>query len=229
MTRLHGDRSRSLNRSAYRIAARIARLDVFPLTPTLDPEAPLAEQTLLVFAHGDEAAAFAEAGVPHLLTGIGKINAAIALTDAIIGAGAGGVERVVVLGTAGALSEAARLDTVYQVTAAVQHDFSLPSPRIEIVGGDPVAETTTIATGDVFVQDDAQRATLAALGATLVDMETYAYARVCERLGIPLQVFKTPSDFADSSTTMEEWDGIVVSKSRQLFDFAAERLPELLR
>lgn len=187
------------------------------------------EQTLLVFAHGDEAAAFAEAGVPHLLTGVGKINAAIALTDAILAAGGDGIERVVVLGTAGALSETARLDTVYQVTSAVQHDFSLPSPRIEIAGsGAVLAETTTIATGDVFVQDDARRATLAALGATLVDMETYAYARVCERLGIPLQVFKTPSDFADSSTTMEEWDGVVVSKSRQLFDFAAERLPELL-
>lgn len=205
----------------------------------------MAEQTLLVFAHGDEATAFAEAGVPHLLTGVGKINAAVALTEALAAAGPGGVRRVVVLGTAGALSDAARLDTVYQISATVQHDFSLPSPRIELLGSAPgadgadagsgagagvaaLAETTVIATGDVFVQDDAQRATLAALGATLVDMETYAYASVCARLGVSLQVFKTPSDFADSSTTMDEWDGVVVSKSRQLFEFAEDRLPELL-
>jgi len=187
----------------------------------------LAEQTLLVFAHGDEAAAFAEAGVPHLITGVGKINAALELTHAIAAARLGGLERVVVLGTAGAVGGSARLDSVYQIAAAVQHDFSLPSQRLELAG-DPIAETAVIATGDVFVQSDEQRAALAALGATLVDMETYAYASVCARLGVPLQVFKTPSDFADSSTTMDEWDGVVVSKSRQLFEFAEDRLPELL-
>ena len=78
------------------------------------------------------------------------------------------------------------------------------------------------------MQDDNQRATISALGATLVDMESYAYAVVCERLGVPLQLFKVPSDFADSSTTHDEWDGVVVTKSRQLFDFVAEYLPGLL-
>ena len=190
----------------------------------------MAEKTLLVFAHDDEAAAFAEAGVPHLLTGVGKVNAALELTRALVEAGSGGVDRVVVLGTAGAVAEGVRLDTVYRISAAVQHDFSLPSPRLELAPAfEEQVEAAVIATGDVFVQDDAQRAALAALGASLVDMETYAYAHVCARLGIPLQVFKTPSDFADSSTTMDEWDGAVVSNSRQLFEFAESRLPELLR
>ncbi|WP_341783121.1 purine-nucleoside phosphorylase [Leucobacter weissii] len=181
--------------------------------------------TLLVFAHGDEAAAFVSAGVPHLLTGVGKVNAALELTRGVLDGSP--PDRVVVLGTAGAVSDDARLDTVYQISAGVQHDFSLPSPRLELA--DPIIdETAVIATGDVFVQDDAQRAVLAALGATLVDMETYAYASVCARLGIPLQVFKTPSDFADSSTTQDEWDGIAGAKSRQLFAFVEERLPELL-
>jgi len=182
--------------------------------------------TLLVFAHADEAAAFAEAGVPHLVTGVGKVNATLELSRAILSSDAGPVDRVVVLGTAGAIGEEARLDTVYQVTAAVQHDFSLPSPRLEL-GGDVVAETATIATGDVFVQDDEQRVVIAAAGAILVDMETYAYAQVCARLDVSLQVFKTPSDFADSSTTQGEWDGIVASKSGQLLRFAQDRLPEL--
>ncbi|XPP26390.1 MAG: purine-nucleoside phosphorylase [Leucobacter sp.] len=186
------------------------------------------ERTLLVFAHADEAAAFARAEVPHLVTGIGKVNAALELTNAVAEAGSRGLERVVVFGTAGAITAEPRLDAVYQIAAVFQHDFSLPSPRLE-PAGEIVAETAVIATGDVFVQDDRQRDQIAALGASLVDMETYAYASVCQRLGLPLQVFKTPSDFADSSTTQQEWDGIVLSKSDQLFRFAAERLPELLR
>jgi len=195
--------------------------------------------TLLVFAHEDEAAAFAAAGVPHLVTGVGKINATFALTNALLAARAAGspVDRVVVLGTAGAVSDEARLDTVYRITSVVQHDFSLPSPRLELAGGEGAAGTSegsgaadaaaVIATGDVFVQDDAQRVVLAAAGATLVDMESYAYAVVCARLDVPLEIFKTPSDFADSSTTQDEWDGVVVSKSQQLFNFAQDRLPEL--
>ncbi|MBN9611952.1 MAG: purine-nucleoside phosphorylase [Actinobacteria bacterium] len=188
----------------------------------------MAATSLLVFAHDDEAVAFAEAGVPHLITGVGKINASFALTSAILAGRAAGrpVEQVVVLGTAGAVSDEARLDTVYQVIAAVQHDFSLPSPRLEL-GGEAIAETAVIATGDVFVQDDGQRVAIEAAGATLVDMESYAYAAVCERLDVPLRLFKVPSDFADSSTTQDEWDGIVMSKSEQLFAFAKERLPEL--
>ena len=209
--------------------------------------------TLLVFAHADEAEAFAAAGVPHLITGVGKINATLALTEALLGAqeqsgessgaGAGAVvgagvgaavgagasfERVVVLGTAGAVDDEVRLDAVYQIEAFVQHDFSLPSPKVVPAG--PLLEVvplSIIATGDVFVQDDSQRAALSAVGAHLVDMESYAYAVVCERLGIPLQVFKVPSDFADSSTTQDEWDGVVMTKSRQLFEFARARLPEL--
>jgi adenosylhomocysteine nucleosidase len=183
---------------------------------------------LIVFAHADEAECFAEAGMPHLVTGVGKINATLSLAEALLAAEPGSISRVIVLGTAGAISDEARLDTVYQITNLVQHDYSLPSPVIVPAGPTLASNTATIATGDVFVQDDAQRASISALGATLVDMESYAYAAVCERLGVPIQVFKVPSDFADSSTTQDEWDGVVVSKSRQLFDFVTEYLPELL-
>lgn len=188
----------------------------------------MAGTTLLVFAHADEAECFAEAGVAHLVTGVGKINATLALSEALSSADRDGIDRVVVLGTAGAISDDARLDTVYQIEGVVQHDYSLPSPRIVPAGEILAPNSAVIATGDVFVQDDAQRAAIAGLGAILVDMESYAYAVVCERYGVPLQIFKVPSDFADSSTTQEEWDGIAVSKSRQLFNFVEECLPELL-
>lgn len=182
----------------------------------------MTDRTLLVFAHGDEASAFGD--VPHLVTGVGKVNAAASLAAALR---EGAVDRVIVLGTAGVVGEGAdrlSLDTVYQVTGLVQHDFSLPSPLLEPSGEVLLAETATMATGDQFVKDDAQRAHIAGLGAQLVDMEGYAYAALCERFGVALQLFKIPSDFADSSTTDEEWDEIVFAKSRQLRAFWEDRL-----
>ncbi len=181
-------------------------------------------RTLLVFAHRDEASAFAD--VPHVVTGVGKVNAAVSLASALA---SGDVERVVVLGTAGVVSDGPdrpHLDEVYQITGVVQHDFSLPSPELRPAGDAilPPESTAVLATGDVFVKNDAQRAHIAGLGASLVDMEAYAYASVCERFAVPLQLFKIPSDFADSSTTDEEWDTIVFRKSEQLREFWATRL-----
>lgn len=185
------------------------------------------ELPLLVFAHADEAAAFAD--VPHLVTGVGKINAATELTRALCAA-EGDYSEVVVLGTAGVVADgpgAPELNHVYRISAAVQHDYSLPSPRLALDAGSADGErTAVIATGDVFVQNDAQRAHLASMGAALVDMETYAYAVVCERLGVPLSVYKVPSDFADSSTTGEEWDEIAETKSEQLRRFWHDRVGE---
>ncbi|TDP89825.1 adenosylhomocysteine nucleosidase [Leucobacter luti] len=179
--------------------------------------------TLLVFAHRDEAFAFAD--VPHLVTGVGKVQGAVALAAALAETP---VDRVVVLGTAGVVgdgSDRLSLDEVVQVTRVVQHDFSLPSPELTPAGEVLLPErTATIATGDVFVKDDAQRAHISSLGAELVDMEAYSYATVCARFGVALQLFKIPSDFADSATTDEEWDTIVFRKSEQLRAFWDARL-----
>lgn len=180
-------------------------------------------QTLLVFAHRDEASAFAD--VPHLITGVGKVNAAVSLAEVLAAGGAG---RVVVLGTAGVVSDEGdrpSLDLVYQIEEVVQHDFSLPSPAIRPAGETILPDRTAVlATGDVFVKNDSQRAGISALGASLVDMEAYAYAAVCARFDVPLQLFKIPSDFADSATTDEEWDTIVFRKSEQLRAFWEDRL-----
>ena len=180
--------------------------------------------TLLVFAHGDEATAFAD--VDHLVTGVGKVNAATSLASALAG---GGIDRVIVLGTAGVVGDGdARLDldTVYQVTGVVQHDFSLPSATLHPAGEVllPQDQHAVMATGDQFVKNDEQRAHIAGLGAGLVDMEGYAFAAVCAKFGVDLQIFKIPSDFADSSTTDEEWDQIVFRKSEQLRDFWGSEL-----
>ncbi|GAA0189730.1 nucleosidase [Glutamicibacter creatinolyticus] len=181
------------------------------------------QKSLYVFAHPGEATAFSD--VEHLVTGIGKINAATALAGALA---QGDIQRVVVLGTAGVVADGAdrpAMDTVYQVTRVLQHDFPLETeplaPRGELIVPE---HQLTMATGDVFVSDDHQRSRIAGLGAALVDMEGYAYASICQRFNVPLQIFKVPSDFADSSTTIEDWLAVVARKSAQLRTFWEQHL-----
>ena len=78
---------------------------------------------LLVFAHGDEASAFAD--VPHLVTGVGKVEAATVLGKALADAREAGqpIRRVVVLGTAGIISDehrARRRSWMMTVTTSVR-------------------------------------------------------------------------------------------------------------
>lgn len=199
----------------------------------------------LVFAHPDEAQAFK--GIPHLITGIGLVNATTGLARAVAH---DGIDRVVVLGTAGLIDDSLDLDTVYRVSETVQHDFAFESPRafiasdgaVRVTGKrrgsafratEPVEQEETsicraeanviIATGDAFVTDDGVKADLLTRGVHLVDMESYGYAAMCAALDVPIDIFKIPSDFADSNTTDEDWDSIVKRKSEQLLDFARDR------
>lgn len=181
-----------------------------------------ARSHLLVFAHQDEAQAFGD--VEHTITGVGKINAAVNLAHALTQLGEGcSQSEVLVMGTAGAVADTVRFDAVAQIVRVLQHDFSLDSKPYELdttpPKHSPSIQQLTIATGDQFVTSDKKRAHIASLPAQLVDMESYAYAAVCAQFGIPLRIFKIPSDFADSKTTMADWDAIVHEKSQQLYEF----------
>lgn len=177
------------------------------------------QKSLLVFAHADEAVAFAD--VEHLISGVGKVNASVALAGALA---EGNIKNVVVLGTAGVVGHAGEdrpsLDTIYQITKLIQHDFPLPSADVDPTGPILLPDfQVTMATGDVFVSNDEQRIHINSLGASLVDMEGYAYASICQRFNVPLQIFKIPSDYADDSASIDEWDDIAKQKSVQLREF----------
>ena len=173
---------------------------------------------LLVAALEAELVAFPDdiSGFDRLVTGPGKLQATYALTRAL---DAGDYDEVVVVGTAGAIDP--RLDAlVYDVTAAIQHDVtdidgivgqhvSLPT-RVEF-GRDGV----TIATGDHFVDDSEAVSVIRPLGAGLVDMETYAYAWVAHRFGVPIRVLKSVSDRAQDGA-ITDWRTTVAACSAQL-------------
>ena len=155
-------------------------------------------------------------GFVRLITGPGKLQATYALTRAL---DASDYEEVLVVGTGGAIDPLLG-DGVHEISGAVQHDVtdidgvvgqhvSLPR-RVEIAAGGVV-----IATGDHFVDDAEAVEVIRPLGASMVDMETYAYIWVAERFGVPIRVLKSVSDRAQDDA-ITDWRGTVAACSAQL-------------
>ena len=133
-----------------------------------------------------------------------KLQATHALTRALE---RGDYDEIVVVGTAGAIHEDVEA-TVHEVTAAIQHDVTdldnvvgqhVSLPAMLSFGG----SGHTIATGDHFVDDADAAAGIRDLGASLVDMEVYAYVWVAQQYDVPIRVLKAVSDRAQDGA---RWD-----------------------
>ena len=157
---------------------------------TISPDLPL-----LVVALEEEATHLHVSELPVLVTGAGKVNAAIAVASILAD---WSPTRVVNLGTAGALHDG--MTGTHVIGTVIQHDldddalFALSGLHF----GEPVhlAESgARLATGDAFVADAETRARLAER-ADLVDMEGYAVARAAIDAGVPVTLVKQVSDNA---------------------------------
>ncbi|QNQ89483.1 nucleoside phosphorylase [Corynebacterium poyangense] len=155
--------------------------------------------------------------LPTLITGIGRLNAATALTDYLAHHSA--PSHIINVGTAGALSKAATPGIVHPIGTVYLHDFS--HEAIEAICGDspypPLHLNSTglrLATGDQFIDTASARQALAK-HAELVDMEGYAIAWVAQRYSIPVHLLKIVSDDANSD-------------SRRLWHDAARQCSRLL-
>ena len=163
----------------------------------IDPARPL-----LVVAVEQEAA-YLGGGLPVLLTGMGKVNAASAVASVLAGAVRPGA--VVNLGTAGALKPG--WSGTHEVHSVLQHD--LDSAVLHMLTGETVGAPLelaaasgaaaparpVLATGDLFVSDEPARQRLAER-ADLVDMEGYAVAAAARAAGVPVRLVKHVSDEA---------------------------------
>jgi adenosylhomocysteine nucleosidase len=167
--------------------------------------------TMIAVALPEEAAYLA--GDDVVLTGPGKVSAAIAVGAALA---ARRPDRVLNVGTAGALRPG--LHGTFTVGRVLEHDFD--AAAIEAITGrplpgalelDPTAEIV-LATGDVFVQDDGLRRSLAER-AHLVDMEGYAVARACAAAGVPCTMVKVVSDEA-STGALRSWQETIDASAR---------------
>lgn len=160
-------------------------------------------------------AAYVPPDLPLLICGIGKVDAAIAVTAAIAG---GAVDHVVNIGTAGALHP--DHNGLYLPRAVLQHDFT--AELIRELGYDVVdrielrADGPILATGDSFITDAAVRDRLAER-AELVDMEGFAIARACAAFGVRCTLVKHVSDNADEDAL--DWPAVVDRSARALGDW----------
>ncbi|MEV6369355.1 nucleosidase [Micromonospora musae] len=182
------------------------------------PDAPL-----LVLALEEEAAHLGT-DLPVLVTGMGKVNASVALAATL----AGGVRPslVVNLGTAGALRPG--WDGLHEIGSVFQHDLDTELLR-NLTGhvcGPPLTlgvQPAVLATGDTFVADDATRARLAQR-ADLVDMEGYAIASAAAQAGVPCRLIKRVSDEAGDGA-FRSWQESVDACARDLATWLRNELP----
>lgn len=176
--------------------------------------------TILVVVAAREEARYLPADVTWVLTGIGKTQAAIATTRAII-------ERqpslVVNAGSAGALRD--DVHGLHEIGEVVNHDLN--ADAIRSLGFDPrerlrISDSgVVLASGDLFVNDPVVRERLA-VEHHLVDMEGYAVALACEELGVPLRMVKHVSDSADEAAN--DWPTLVDRSARELADWLKDNL-----
>ncbi|CAM5665915.1 nucleosidase [Streptomyces tanashiensis] len=183
-----------------------------------------ADRPLLVLAVKEEAQ-FLDTELPVLLTGMGKVNAATALST-VLGRGPR-PSGIVNLGTAGALRPG--WTGTHVVGTVLQHDLDgqlLATLTGETYGAPltlPDGGDVVLATGDAFISDEAARARLAER-APLVDMEGYALAAAAELAGVPLRIVKHVSDEAGDGAA-RTWRESVAECARALADWAEANTP----
>ena len=181
-------------------------------------------RVLVVSATRAEAAHVPD-GTRLLVSGLGKVTAAIALAGALTRAVHGvdePIDAVVNIGTAGALHD--HHSGLFVPSRVLEHD--LDAEVLAELGYPTVAswdlpdgDGTVLATGDSFIKDSQRRAELARV-ADLVDMEGAAFARVGAHFGVPVRLVKVVSDSADESAV--DWPARVDAAARLLGDWLVE-------
>lgn len=189
-------------------------MEVVELLGTIDPAHPL-----VVVALEQEARHFVT-DFPVLVTGVGKVRAALAVAYVL----GGGIRprELVNVGTAGGLHPG--MAGTHEVAMVFQHDFDDPALHA-VTGrhdGPPLTLSATravtpehaaaptapvLASGDRFVAGGPLRDRLAAI-ADLVDMEGYAVAAAGAALGVPTRLVKHVSDHADESAGTTWVEGV---------------------
>ena len=172
-----------------------------------------ADRPLLVVAVDEEATSLLEIGLPVLVTGAGKVNAAAA-TAAVLARSK--PSEVVNLGTAGALLDG--LEGLHTVGGVIEHDFD-SAALVALTGrefSDQInfGEGPILATGDKFISDDVVRGELAKR-AELVDMEGYGVAKASAWCDVPVRLIKLVSDSGDEAA-LKSWVNSVHECAEQL-------------
>ena len=157
--------------------------------------------TLLIVALEEELPRDLAAGWQIVYSGVGKVNAAITLCDAL---SSFKPKKVVNFGSAGALRSG--LFGLRRVTRFQQRDMDVRALGFSL-GQTPFEDEVIIelggnglscGTGDNFVSAPPE------MNSDLVDMEAYALAKICQQKSVEFHCFKFISDHANSDAA-DDW------------------------
>jgi adenosylhomocysteine nucleosidase len=163
---------------------------------------------------------FEQAGIEVHYSGIGKVNAAFKAYDVIQKTGC---KTLLNLGTAGSSHFDAH--ALVEVTQFVQRDMDV-SPLGFAVGVTPMDEDPAEIALDGYFQHlpkgicgtgDSFETGLPKVPCNLVDMEGYAIAKVCKKLGVRLVSVKYITDGANDTAHLD-WEENLLLGAGKLFD-----------
>lgn len=163
---------------------------------------------------------FEKANIPVHYCGIGKINAAIKTTEVILKTGC---KHILNLGTAG--STKFKTHSLIECKSFVQRDMDL-TPLGFPLGQTPMDEIPGSIETDLFFDlpsgicgtGDSFGIAPPELHCELVDMEAYAIAKVCKRMGVKLTALKYITDGSDD-TAHKDWFENLKPASVKLFEY----------
>ena len=157
-----------------------------------------------------------------IVSGIGKCNAAIAATYSIC---SHDTHRIFNLGAAGSTTDRFRVGQIVHINKVLEQDrphlLNNKERTFEpgLLEGYPMA---TLATQDIPVTSPEARASLSH-AADLVDMEGAAVVQACQKMHVPVYLFKIVTDTPAHDRDIEIIEN--VKKTRQvLFDFFLKNL-----
>ncbi|RVU85749.1 5'-methylthioadenosine nucleosidase [Leucothrix sargassi] len=163
---------------------------------------------------------------PVIHTGVGKVNAAIKLYEAILKYQP---DVVINYGTAGAISKQSGL---LKVDTFIQRDMDtrgIGTPRgvtpFDKVEALPAAQGIVLGTGDSFVTNPKVELEGLEIEIDLIDMEAYALKEVCEHLNVPFECYKFVSDDTNEDSS-SDWAENVAKGAKLFKAFAEEELGE---
>ncbi|QDZ10147.1 5'-methylthioadenosine/S-adenosylhomocysteine nucleosidase [Devosia ginsengisoli] len=152
--------------------------------------------------------------ITPLISGIGPVEAAVAVTRALADARHAGAlpELVVSLGSAG--SRVLEQCGLYQASSVSYRDMDasalgFPKGQTPLLDLPPILPlrtiaglpTATLSTGANVVSGGAYDG----IAAEMVDMETYAVLRACQAFGVPLLALRGISDGAEELSHVDDW------------------------
>lgn len=170
---------------------------------------------------GESQGLFEKENFPVVYTGIGKVNAALTAMDVIH---RNQCKTIINLGTAG--SSKFKSHDLVEVATFVQRDMDIsplgfkigetpfdPLPgAIELIPYFPELPKGVCGTGDSFETG------VSKVPCDLVDMEGYALAKVCRKMGVQLISLKYITDGADHNAH-NDWEANLISGAHRLLEY----------